>query len=377
MGENPPDHGEVRQPRGAPPEMTSSGLRKHFDFLYEEGMLTRAIDPHGYALYKYSNRTVFGENWNWYTRSARGLVLSPSGDIVARPFPKFFNLNEHPETRWENLPKGLPELAEKLDGSLIIVFYHSALDAWRAATTGSFDSVQAAWANGWLAAHPEVTSRFAHSYTHLFELTAGWNRIVVAYGEPQLTLLSVIDNQSGTDISYAQTAELAACLGVPAASFLVRPLSSFDPGAPGENAEGFVARFPNGLRVKLKYQSYLLFHRAASNLSRRSLWELLQTGKTDAEVRQILPDFLRDWAQKHLDDLHARFAASFCGLDAAWLSAPKNAPRKDFAKYALRYPPPIRPALFARLDGKPVAPILWKDLEPRGDCDQYMKEKDR
>ena len=84
----------------------------------------------GLTLYKYSTKTVFEGNWNYHTSTARGLILDDNGKVIARPFSKFFNLNERPETRLEVLPQETPELADKLDGSLIVCFFNPETSKW-------------------------------------------------------------------------------------------------------------------------------------------------------------------------------------------------------------------------------------------------------
>lgn len=56
-----------------------------------------------------------------YMLSARGLVIDMiTGDIVARPYPKFFNYGENERAKWpENISSITVE--EKLDGSLVII----------------------------------------------------------------------------------------------------------------------------------------------------------------------------------------------------------------------------------------------------------------
>jgi len=45
-------------------------------------------------LYNYTQNTQFERLWNEVTLQCRGLILDPSYNIIARPFPKFFNLGE-------------------------------------------------------------------------------------------------------------------------------------------------------------------------------------------------------------------------------------------------------------------------------------------
>lgn len=61
-------------------------------------------------IYNYTKRTQYERMWDRYTRICRGLILNSSGNIVSRPFPKFFNLNETPETLAQNLPNEIPKI---------------------------------------------------------------------------------------------------------------------------------------------------------------------------------------------------------------------------------------------------------------------------
>ena len=73
-----------------------------------------------YLIWDYTQKTQAHRHWTPETRMCRGLVTTATGEIVSRPFPKFFNLGEEP------LPEGLgqPLVYEKVDGSLIVVSLH-------------------------------------------------------------------------------------------------------------------------------------------------------------------------------------------------------------------------------------------------------------
>ena len=97
--------------------------------------------PDGLRLYCYSSSCVYDGQWNDATLIARGLVLDVENQtVVATPFPKFFNALE----RGETIPDLPFEIFEKVDGSLIIIFWHAG--EWRTATKGTFGSAQAQWA---------------------------------------------------------------------------------------------------------------------------------------------------------------------------------------------------------------------------------------
>jgi RNA ligase len=85
----------------------------------------------GLSLYVYTPRCVYEDAWDEFTLLARGLILDEAaGAVVATPFPKFFNVGE----RHGAVPDLKFEAFEKLDGSLIICFWHDG--KWRAATKG-------------------------------------------------------------------------------------------------------------------------------------------------------------------------------------------------------------------------------------------------
>ena len=95
------------------------------DALVAEGLLGRSeLGP--LVLYNYTDKCTYERAWTSITMACRGLVFDRhTGECVARPFAKFFNLDEHETTRLAALPIGAGFTAfEKLDGSLGIMFLH-------------------------------------------------------------------------------------------------------------------------------------------------------------------------------------------------------------------------------------------------------------
>lgn len=77
------------------------------------------------AIYNYGQKAQFDGIWDDVTCKTRGLIVNQAtGEVVARPFEKFFNYatSFRPETQPENLPPFLPEVTEKLDGSLGVLY---------------------------------------------------------------------------------------------------------------------------------------------------------------------------------------------------------------------------------------------------------------
>lgn len=242
-------------------------------------------EPDGLVLYVYSDRCVYEAAWDEVTVAARGLILDPNARrIVATPFPKFFNLGEGTQV----LPDLPFETTEKIDGSLIIIFHHEG--RWRTATKGAFDSWQAVWA----ADHLSRTDLAAlqPGVTYLAEAIHPENRIVVRYEQAELVLLAAY-RPDGTELRYADVGHVATALGWRAAqraSFAsMAELVAHARQLP-RSEEGFVLRFDNGLRLKVKGDEYRRIHALISRVTPLAMWEALAAGDDMEAIRRELPE---------------------------------------------------------------------------------------
>src|ERR1700677_2889998 len=113
-----------------------------FDDMVKHGYVRRVENP-DLVLYGYTDQCTFARAWQTpYTRSARGIIFEKkTGRLVAKPFPKFFNLGEMEEVSLLNLPKKPYRVFEKCDGSLGIIYYYGG--KWNVATRGAFTSEKA------------------------------------------------------------------------------------------------------------------------------------------------------------------------------------------------------------------------------------------
>ena len=204
-------------------------------------------------IWNYTKLCQFEKAWDEYTLQCRGLITTEDGEIVARPFCKFFNLNERPETTLAALPSVRPEIYEKFDGSLGICYSYQGVPY--IATRGSFTSEQSVWANSFLRRFLN-TDMLRGEYTYLFECIYPANRVVVNYGRREsLILLAVINTHTGEELTGTELLGEAERLNTMAATPFtgsveeaLERLKELD----GTVGEGFVLRFPNGLRVKAK-----------------------------------------------------------------------------------------------------------------------------
>jgi RNA ligase len=99
-------------------------------------------------IFSYNAMAQYAEEWNFFERISRGLIINyKTGEIVARPFDKFFNWGEG--GRFPAAP--IVAISEKLDGSLGILYRHGG--RYKISTRGKLDSQQSLWATEFLNQH--------------------------------------------------------------------------------------------------------------------------------------------------------------------------------------------------------------------------------
>lgn len=74
---------------------------------------------------------VPGKNWKPALIVSRGIVFHRSGQVVSFPYTKFFNVDETPENRWENvIAWPIASITEKMDGVFIQAFRYKGETIW-------------------------------------------------------------------------------------------------------------------------------------------------------------------------------------------------------------------------------------------------------
>jgi RNA ligase len=312
------------------------------------------------TILNYSPKAQHERLWDECTTHCRGLIVhSVTGQVVARPFPKFFNAGE-----LESLPTDPPCLVhDKLDGSLGIAYEYDGFVG--IATRGSFSSGQALWATEWLTkSHPAW--RPQAEITHLFEIIYPENRIVVDYGDrAELVLLAEVHTRTGEEMDTGRT----NWTGAKADAFEPGDLDLLSRAAnERDNAEGFVCTWRRknnpALRVKLKAEEYVRLHRIVTGLSNRTVWEHLAAGTID-QLRDETPDEFYDWFDEHVDRLvmeHRDIVeCAQVQLETITQALP-NADRKTLAEHIKHT---TYPGLcFALLDGKDIGDRAWRMVKP-------------
>lgn len=308
------------------------------------------------VIFNYTKRCQFNRAWDEHTMRCRGLIMR--GDtVIARPFPKFFNLEELDEP-----PKGKPiAVYEKLDGSLGILYPHPG-GQWAIASRGSFDSPQAIEGTRiiriMLAMDPPPV--FNCGVTYMFEIVYPENRIVVDYGSDRLLyLIAARRTADGVELPLVNAGPLKT-----PRMFKCDDWQGIREELPCSGDEGFVVLFYSGQRVKLKYAEYVRLHRAISGLTPRRVWEILaDPGLSFLEFAAGLPDEVHGDAWRMHDNLMGEYAR----VEAIVMAEHRGGfqSRKDAAAYfkTCTYPA----VLFKMLDNRPYDALIWKAIRPKAE----------
>lgn len=239
-------------------------------------------------VWSYSQQTVFNRDWDDLTLMCRGLVTDHDGNVISRPFPKFFNWGE---------PLAPDDVTapfysyEKMDGTLILASKYE--DKLVVSTKGSFTT----W-------HSETAREMLQGFeplkgcTFIFEFIHPNNRIVVDYGDYEgLILLGAVENETGLDHFIPDVvADQVSWWGDvvrPHKLNLPQTLKMVQDPENGENHEGFVLVYPNNdgasTRVKLKFAQYIQLHSILTRLNTVAIWEAVRNSQLEP-LLEIIPD---------------------------------------------------------------------------------------
>lgn len=342
------------------------------------------------AIYNYAEEVQYRNKWNKITLACRGLIVNTTtGEVVARPWEKFFNFGQM-DNRIDSMAP--VEVTDKVDGSLGIL-YRRPDKKWAIATRGSFASEQALHAtellnrdyipylDHYLSTNDGLVPRIAENKTFLFEIVYPENRIVVNYGDmDDLVLLGAVDKKYGDYVGPLEAQAIFEDWPGPVTEVwkydhFVDALSFPD----REGKEGVVIRSGKNI-VKLKQADYVELHRIVTNLSPKTVWERLVQGEGAKDICSQIPDEFHSYVEDIVDDLRSQFAAikfdvvmEFGHIKAKlWQADGTTISRKAWAQEITKSTYPG--LLFQMLDNKPLDETIWKMIKPRGDVKSLVKD---
>jgi RNA ligase len=296
-------------------------------------------------------------------RECRGLIFdTATGNLISRPYHKFFNAGEREETAINKINLYEPHVVlEKLDGSMIRPI--PTKEGFRLGTKAGVTDV--AMNAEYFIADKKHYSQFIHkcfqrNITPIFEWCSRKNRIVVDYPEDQLILTAMRYVSDGNYVHYDAMKNYASARDIPVVKavdglavqnidLFVKQVREWDDG------EGVVLRFDNGHMVKVKADEYVLRHKSKDQISQEK--NVLQTILSDS-VDDLVPLLTPDDATRlkafqnafwlAVDDLASEMADMY---NAGCIMYPD---RKDFATQFVQTKilPIHAPIMYAMKGGK-------------------------
>lgn len=336
----------------------------------EDGYVRRQSHPSlPLAILNYTERCTYDRAWTDVTRKCRGLIYSTAtGEVVARPFEKFFNYGEDAEAVLSMDEQ--VAVTDKMDGSLGILY--PVPDGWAIATRGSFTSEQAIHATAVLRdRYPDYEP--PSGYTELFEIVYPKNRIVLDYGAADdLYYLGSVHVAKGWTFGPVADKSRPWCWPGPLAGTFrdVRSLADALAMEPRPNAEGIVVQYlGSGLRVKIKQADYVALHRLITGMNARVIWERIGDGQTADQICKGIPEEFWPWVREVIAELLAEQdqILNAAGAEHARVLAalPDGWTRKDYALAVASSS--LRPWLFLLLDQRDPSAKIWHTLRPSGE----------
>jgi hypothetical protein len=283
---------------------------------------------------------------NQEVQDCRGIILEKgSWKVMSLAFQKFFNSDESNAHKvdWETA-----RVLEKLDGTLIQVYYDWNEKRWYAGTTGTAEGEgevnnkmgttfnELFWKTVF-EKYEMDESRLKVGFTYVFELTTPYNIVVKPHGESSATLLSVRNLETLKEVSFDEATAIAATLGVPMVKefdLSVRNvgtlLNTFKNMVWTE--EGYVVVDANFNRIKIKNPAYVAVHHLKGKTAEHNIISIVKTNEIE-EFASTFPE-----RKDELFKLKENYDKLVNHLNEAWVELkerkPKNITPAEKKKYA-------------------------------------------
>lgn len=283
---------------------------------------------------------------NIEVQECRGLILEKrSWNVMSLAFTKFFNAEE---SNAHKIDWNTAHVLEKLDGTLIQVYYDWHDMMWYAGTTGTaegegevnnkmgttFNSLFWDTVTKQYALNPCMLDK---DHVYVFELTTPYNIVVKPHGESSATLLTVRNLVTLQEVSWKDLTMIAESLRVP----LVK---RFDLNANNvgvllrtfENMiwhdEGYVVVDANFNRIKIKNPAYVAVHHLKGKTAEHNIITIVKSNEIE-EFASTFPE-----RKDELFRLKENYDKLVDKLNEVWveLSArkPKNITKEEKKRYA-------------------------------------------
>lgn len=248
-------------------------------------------------------------------RECRGIKFDNNGDLLARPFHKFFNLGEREETLPANVDFNQTfTILDKLDGSMIhpMIVDGQIIYCTKMGPTPVAEPVQEFADNHMAIRYNDFCwAMLNYGYTPIFEWCSPQQRIVVDHKEDNLILTAIRNTRYGEYMDYRDIKIQADMFDIPVVDVFGDTIDEIDAFAERVanmeadskecRSEGCIVFFEGGQMLKLKSLKYLRIHKVQELLKfEKSVWKEVIDQKLDDDVG-FLPEDDRVWLLEFQD----------------------------------------------------------------------------
>lgn len=280
-------------------------------------------------------------------QDCRGLILEKdTWKIMSLSFRKFFNNSEgHAATiDWDTA-----HILQKMDGSMIQLYFDWNKEKWFAATTGTAEGEGEVnnklgttfndlfWKTV-IDKYNFNDSLLNKDYVYVFELTTPYNIVVKPHGESSATLLAMRNRTTLEEVGYEGLKKVAISLGIPLvkrydlnaknAGKLIKTFEEMD-----WYDEGYVVVDGNFNRIKIKNPAYVSVHHLKSKTSEHAIMDVVKTN----EIEEFVATFPE--RREEIFNLSDNYIALIDKLNSVWdilkTKKPKNITPKEKKRFAM------------------------------------------
>lgn len=243
--------------------------------------------------------------------------------------------------------------------SLGILFFYKK--NWIMSTRGSFNSDQAIKGFEILKRnHINFEKELDVNYTYIFEILYPENKIVVNYGNVEkIVWLGMIETKTGLEKDIYNISNSFEKVK----RYDFKDYNSIQ-NLNWDNSEGFVIKFSNGHKCKIKFKDYVRLHKIITNTSSYTIWECLMNGDDFNKFLQDVPDEFFEFVREIKKDLESKYlmiesnAKKFAIIN-------NQLDDKSFALKNIDENPEISSIIFSIRRGKDYSKGIWRLIKPK------------
>lgn len=272
----------------------------HGIFVKEDGPL---------AMFNYG---IAADFYDPVVREARGIIINTEkAEVVCWPFEKF---GKYDEGYAATIDWNTARVQEKLDGSIIKLWFNVLKDKWQWSTSGMMDANDALMSTGYGGQGHMCTfmefitqsdnykdidlDKLDKNNTYIFELVGPGNRVIVPYDEYHLYHIGTRSNITGQefniDIGISKPMEFKLSNLDECINYVTEVFNTDEHGMIGKcDNEGFVVVDANWHRIKIKSPIYMQLHSILNNsfIGKKVLVKMLFEEKIDIPaISALYPD---------------------------------------------------------------------------------------